>query len=89
MTYNGDAAASAGRCRTPPGLTWTGDLTPGAVATITYSVTINNPDTGNHAHDTVTSTTTAATAPRRRRPPLHRTVQVVNADTLTLTMSVG
>jgi len=31
-----------------PNLTWTGDLVPGAAATITYSVTVDNPDTGGH-----------------------------------------
>ena len=29
-----------------PNLTWTGNLAVGATATITFSVTVNNPDTG-------------------------------------------
>ncbi|MCW2931401.1 MAG: hypothetical protein JWM19_2363, partial [Actinomycetia bacterium] len=45
-TYNGDATASAGSLSyTSPNLTWTGSLTPGATATVTFSATVNNPDT--------------------------------------------
>ena len=46
--YNGDAAATAGSVSyAAPVLTWTGSLAPGASATITYSVTADNPDTGD------------------------------------------
>ncbi|WP_326556718.1 DUF7927 domain-containing protein [Micromonospora sp. NBC_01796] len=46
--YNNDASASAGTVGfTSPNLTWTGSLTPGASATIAYSVTVANPDTGD------------------------------------------
>ncbi len=57
--YNGDAAATAGSVSyAAPNLTWTGNLSPGGSATITYSVTVNNPDTGDHVlANTVTSTT--------------------------------
>src|SRR6202035_1009781 len=45
--YDNDAAATAGSVSyTAPVLTWTGSLAPGASATITYSITVNNPDTG-------------------------------------------
>ena len=45
--YNHDAAATRGSVSfASPNLTWTGDLTPGQAATITYTVTVNNPDTG-------------------------------------------
>src|SRR6202044_2997225 len=45
--YNANATATAGAVSyASPVLTWTGNLAPGAVATITYSVTVNNPDTG-------------------------------------------
>ncbi|MGP0025939.1 MAG: beta strand repeat-containing protein, partial [Streptosporangiaceae bacterium] len=58
--YNGDAAATAGTASfASPVLTWTGNLAPGAVATISYSVTVNNPDTGDHI---LASTITSATA---------------------------
>ena len=35
---------------TSPNLTWTGNLAVGATATITYSVTVNSPDTGSKHH---------------------------------------
>ena len=58
--YNGDAAATAGSVSyASSNLTWTGNLAPGASATITFSVTVNNPDTGNK---TLASTITSATA---------------------------
>ena len=41
-----------------PNLTWTGNLAVGATATITFSVTVNNPDTGNKI---LASTITSAT----------------------------
>ena len=50
-TYGGDAAASNGTVSyTSPTLTWTGPATfnPGDTAEITYSVTVNNPDSGPH-----------------------------------------
>ena len=55
--YDGDAAATAGSVSyAAPNLTWTGDLSPGATATITFSVTVSTPDTGNHLlASTVTS----------------------------------
>ena len=63
--YNGDALATGGNLSyASPDLSWTGDLDPGASATITYSVTVNNPDTGNKIlADTLTSTTPGSTCP--------------------------
>ena len=59
-TYNSDATATAGSCRfASPNLAWTGNLAVGATATITFSVTVNNPDTGNKV---LASTVTSATA---------------------------
>ena len=57
--YNSDASATAGTASfTSPNMTWTGDLAVGATATITFSVTVNNPDTGNRIlASTITSTT--------------------------------
>ena len=58
--YDGDATATAGTVTyASPVLSWTGNLAPGAVATITFSVTVNSPDTGN---DILASTITSATA---------------------------
>ncbi|WP_114856413.1 CshA/CshB family fibrillar adhesin-related protein, partial [Brachybacterium sp. YJGR34] len=46
--YNGDAAADSGSVSyEEPVLSWTGALEPGATATITYSVTVNDPTTGD------------------------------------------
>ncbi|MFB9926718.1 hypothetical protein ACFORO_07400 [Amycolatopsis halotolerans] len=58
-TYNGDASASFGSASyAAPRLTWTGDLPVGGTATVTYSVKVNNPDTGDHKLvNAVTSTT--------------------------------
>ena len=59
-SYNSNAAATAGSVSfASPNLTWTGNLAAGATATITFSVTVNNPDTGNKSlASTITSTTT-------------------------------
>ena len=57
--FNDDASATAGTVSfASPVLSWTGDLAPGAVATITYSVTVNNPETGDLV---LTNTVTSAT----------------------------
>jgi len=63
--YNGDAAATAGTVSyASPVLTWTGSLAPGGTATITYSVTVDNPDTGGKVlTNTATSTTTGSNCP--------------------------
>src|SRR6202041_836803 len=63
--YNGNAAATTGSVTyAAPVLTWTGSLVPGGSATITYSVTVNNPDTGDHVlANTVTSTTSGSNCP--------------------------
>jgi uncharacterized repeat protein (TIGR01451 family) len=58
--FNNDASTSSGSVSyTSPSLTWTGDLAPGATATITFSVTVNNPDTGDKS---LTTTVTSAAA---------------------------
>jgi uncharacterized repeat protein (TIGR01451 family) len=47
-SYNGDGTATTGTVSYAlPALTWTGNLAVGATATITYSVTVHNPDTGD------------------------------------------
>ena len=56
--YQGDASATAGAVSySSPTLTWTGSLAAGAGATITYSVRVSNPDTGNRTltHTAVSS----------------------------------
>ena len=53
-----------------PDLTWTGNLAPGDTATITYSVTVNNPDTGNHIlASTVTSAAAGSNCPAGSTDP--------------------
>ena len=91
--YNGDAAATSGSAVfASPDLTWTGDLAPGAAATITFSVTVANPDTGDK---TMASTVTSATAGNNcpaaggTDTSCTTTVAVVNATTLTFTATAG
>ena len=46
--YNANGTATVGTLTyNAPTLGWTGNLAAGAAVTITYSVTVNNPDTGN------------------------------------------
>ena len=48
--YNNDAAVTVGGGTlnyAAPVLTWTGDLAVGATATVTFSITVNNPDNGD------------------------------------------
>lgn len=46
--YNGDAQTTSGALSyASPGLSWTGDLSAGQVVTVTYSVTVNDPDRGD------------------------------------------
>jgi len=58
-SYNGDVSASSGTAVfSSPNLTWSGNLAVGASATVTYSVTVANPDTGDKTMiNTVTSST--------------------------------
>ena len=69
--YDGDAAdRPPGRCRyASPVLTWTGDLAPGATAVITYTVTVNNPDTGDKLVITTAASAAAGSAARPAPPP--------------------
>jgi large repetitive protein len=63
--YNGDATATVGTVSyASPALTWTGSLAPGDTATITFSVTVDNPDTGDkQLTNTVTSAAVGSTCP--------------------------
>ena len=48
-TYNGDLTATAPAFNyTAPVVSWSGPLAVGASVTLTYSVTVNNPDTGDN-----------------------------------------
>ena len=57
-TYNNNAGATSGAVSyASPVITWTGDLAVGASAVITYTVTVNNPDTGGKSLATVAAST--------------------------------
>lgn len=64
-TYNADASATSGSAAfTSPDLTWTGDLAAGGSATVTYSVTVNSPDTGDKSlANTISSSAVGSTCP--------------------------
>ena len=87
--YNNNATATSGSVSfASPDLTWTGDLAVGATATITFSVTVNNPDTGDkNMASTVTSATAGNNCPVSGGTDTRctTTVTVVNATTLTFT----
>ncbi|SDO68656.1 conserved repeat domain-containing protein/fimbrial isopeptide formation D2 domain-containing protein [Nakamurella panacisegetis] len=61
-TYNNDAKATAGNVTyTAPKLAWSQSVPVGGTVTITYSATVNTPDTGDHkVKNTVTSPGCAA-----------------------------
>ena len=64
--YGNDAATTTGSVAyISPDLTWTGDLAPGQSATITFTVTVNNPDTG----DKIITSTLSSTDPGSTCPP--------------------
>ena len=70
-TYGNDATATAGTVSfTSPSLTWTGDLAVGGTATITYSVTVNDPDAGDLVlANTVSSATPGSNCPTASSDP--------------------
>ncbi|MER5619667.1 putative Ig domain-containing protein [Streptosporangium sp. NPDC002544] len=84
--YNGDASATSGTVAfTGPGLTWTGDLAVGASATITYSVTVNNPDLGDKLiENEVSSDTLGSTCPSTASTPACTTLVTVLVPALTI-----
>ena len=90
--YDGNAAATAGSVSfTSPALAWTGDLAPGAAATITFTATVSNPDTGNRSLATVITSAAAGNncAAGSTDPACATLVLVENAALLTMTISAG
>ena len=85
--YDGNATATTGTISyARPVLTWTGDLTPGDTATITYSVTVNNPDLGDeHPTNTVISTAPGSTCPPSAPAPACTAAFTVLIPALTIT----
>ena len=88
-SYNGDAAATAGTVLfASPNLTWTGNLAVGAMATITFSVTVSNPDTGNKIlASTLASATPGSTCPAGN--PAAGCTAAVDVAVLTIVNSAG
>ncbi|CUU59674.1 conserved repeat domain-containing protein [Parafrankia irregularis] len=86
-TYNADVSASSGAAAfTGSAVTWTGDLAVGATATVTYSVTVANPGTGDQVlSSSVTSPTVGTICPAGGTDP--RCASRVTVSILTLTAS--
>jgi len=86
--FNHDAAATAGTASfASPVLTWTGDLAPGDTVTITYTVTVDNPDTGGGAmSNAVVSPVPGSTCPAGPAGPGCSVTVAVVAGPLTITV---
>src|SRR6185437_109747 len=88
--YGNDASATSGTVGfTRPNLTWTGALPVGASATITYTVQVDNPDTGEDIlTNTVTSSSSGSNCPASSADPrCSATVTVVNPSSLTYSIN--
>ena len=90
-TYNNDAAATAGSVSfASSSLTWTGNLAVGATATVTFSVTVNDPDTGDKVLvDTITSTTAGSNCPSGSTDPRCTATVAVLVPGLQISASAG
>ena len=90
-TYNGDATATAGTVTyTAPNLTWAGTVPAGGTVTVTYSVTVNNPDTGNHIlASTLTSASPNSDCPAGSADPRCAATVTVSELTIDSTSSPG
>ena len=92
-TYDNDAGATSGTVSyASPVLSWTGALAVHASATITYTITVNNPDTGDkHLVNTVTSTTQGSNCPPGGTDPActATVTDLIPALTITKTATVA
>ncbi len=90
-SYDNDAVATTGSVSyASPDLTWTGDLNPGGTATITYTVTVNDPDTGDkQLTNTVTSATVGSTCPVGTSNPACTATIAVASGALTIAVAPG
>ncbi|MCW2495751.1 putative Ig domain-containing protein [Jatrophihabitans sp.] len=86
-TYNANPVVSSGSVTfTSPLLVWTGDLAPGASATISYSVTADSPDVGDKTMiNPVSSTAVGSTCPPASGNPLCQSTVAVLTPALTVT----
>ena len=87
VAFGNDAATTVGSVDyTSPNLTWTGDLAPGQAATITFTVTVSNPDTGDKIlTSTLTSTAAGSTCPPAGPAPACTATVTVLIPALTIT----
>ena len=88
-TYNSDATSTSGSIAVSNGsLTWTGNLAVGASTTITYSVTVADPDTGNRSlTGTIVSSTAGSTCPSSNPAASCSTAVTVLVPALVITNS--
>ena len=89
--YNNDGTATIGTVSyTSPVLTWTGDLNPGDSATITYSVTVSNPDTGGRIlTNTAVSAATGSNCPSGSTDPACTTTVTIISGALSITVPIS
>jgi uncharacterized repeat protein (TIGR01451 family) len=89
--YNSDATATTGTVAfASPALTWTGNLAVGASATITYTVTVASPDTGDKTlANTATSADAGSTCPPAAPGPACTTAVTVLTPALTISKSAS
>ena len=90
-TYRADGFATSGNVTySSPSLTWTGNLAVGASATITYSVTVNEPDTGNRIlTGTVVSPTAGSPCPGGNPAPSCTATVTVLVPALSIATTVS
>ncbi len=90
-SYDNDAAATAGTATfTSPTLTWTGNVPASGTVTITYSVTVNSPDTGNHVlASTITSSSIGSNCGTGSADPRCTATVPVAALSITATADVS
>ncbi len=89
--YDNDAGATEGLFSfTSPDLTWDGDLDPGQSATVTFSVTVDNPDAGSKTlTSTLTSPTPGSSCPASAPAPACTAVVAVLVPALTITKTAS
>ena len=89
--YDGNASATAGTLSyASPVLTWTGDLAVGATATVTFTVTVHNPDTGDKlVIITATSAAPGSGCPAGTTAAPCRSTVVVLTPALTIAAAAG
>jgi uncharacterized repeat protein (TIGR01451 family) len=90
-SYNSDAAATAGTVSyASPDLTWTGDLAVGGSVTVTYSATVDDPETGDKIMaNTVTSAAPGSNCPSGTINPACSATVAVLTGVLSISVPAG